>query len=715
MVPRTSGARTVARRRTSEDRRRPEIQGLRAVAVGLVVVFHLWPNRLGGGYLGVDVFFVISGFLITSHLLREVAATGRVRLGQFWARRARRLLPAAYLVLGVSLVGTLLWVPVGLWRQFTREIGAAAVYVENWQLAHDAVDYLAESNVPSPAQHYWTLSAEEQFYLIWPLLILLGIGIAALARRRGARPGGGGHRRERVAIAAVLGVAVAASLAYSLWLTGADPARAYFVTTTRAWEFGAGALLAFVPAAAAGGSRAVRALLSWAGLAVIVGSALVFDARTPMPGTAAIWVVVATGVVLWAGHPALAWSPTHLLAWRPVQAIGDWSYAIYLWHWPLVVLLPYATGHRLTTVDKVTIALASVALAAATKRLVEDPVRTGRRFGIRRPAVTFTLTAATAGALVAACVAGASLVERREAVAAEQRAEVAAHPCLGAASRDPGLAQRCDDDDFAGVIVPDPALAKDDDRGPRACPESVAPPGERLVGCTYGDPRAGVPNLAVFGDSHARALAPMLEPLVDHGDVTVEMFSLPGCPWTTQRAGSRIGPDGAAACDELKERFAATLSDEPGRFDAVLTTARFTSLHGSTEHQTAAMLEAWRPAVTAGVPIVALRDNPDAGQAPRTNPNLCLEEVGAEGAGSCALSRTKALDDIPDPLARAVSRTGGATHVDLSRYYCDDRTCPVVIGGVDVYRDNNHLTATYAETMAPYLREALVEAKVVRR
>ena len=158
---------------------RREIQGLRAVAVLLVVLFHLWPGRLPGGYIGVDVFFVISGFLITSLLLREVDRSGSVSLGRFWARRMRRLLPASYLVLAVSAVGVLLLEPRLVWHQFFGEILAAGLYVENWALALGSVNYLAAQNTPSPAQHYWTLSVEEQFYLVWPLLVLLALWLAA--------------------------------------------------------------------------------------------------------------------------------------------------------------------------------------------------------------------------------------------------------------------------------------------------------------------------------------------------------------------------------------------------------------------------------------------------------------------------------------------------------------------------------------------------------
>src|SRR6478752_6718310 len=292
-----------------------------------MVLFHLWPNRVPGGYIGVDVFFVISGFLITSLLLREVDRSGSVSLGQFWARRLRRLLPASYLVLAVSAVGTLLFVPRLVWEQFFGEILGAGLYVENWVLAVNSVDYLAADNTPSPAQHYWTLSAEEQFYLIWPLLVLLGVWWARRRRRVPGSTGGGGSRR---AIFAVLAIATVASLAYSLWITATDPAWAYFVTPARAWQFGAGALLAFAPAAARTARPVARALLGWVALVTLLACAFVLDAGTPMPGTAAIWVVVASAVLIWVEAPEVPWASSVLLVQRPARFLGDISYSVYL-------------------------------------------------------------------------------------------------------------------------------------------------------------------------------------------------------------------------------------------------------------------------------------------------------------------------------------------------------------------------------------------------
>jgi len=280
-----------------------------------------------GGFAGVDVFFAISGFLITSLLLREAERDGRVSLSGFWARRARRILPAALLTILAGAIATIVLVPLTQWQQFLGEMRASTAYVQNWQLAGDAVDYLASANAPSPVQHYWSLSIEEQFYLVWPVLIAVAL---VATRGRQAAP-----RRRLVAL--VLATATALSLLYSMLDTAADPAAAYFVTPTRAWELGAGALLALAGPFGRSPTFA-RAVLSWLGLAAIVVAALTYSGATPFPGYAALLPVLGALAVIRAGAPAWRLAPTRLMAFAPVQRLGDISYSVYLCHWPLIIL-----------------------------------------------------------------------------------------------------------------------------------------------------------------------------------------------------------------------------------------------------------------------------------------------------------------------------------------------------------------------------------------
>jgi peptidoglycan/LPS O-acetylase OafA/YrhL len=306
--------------------RRAEIQALRAFAVLAVIVFHAWPRVLPGGYLGVDVFFVISGFLITGLLLDELALSGRIAPVAFWARRARRLLPAAFLTLVVCTAATVLIVPRPFWQPFLREIAASATYFENWRLSADAIDYHAAGRLASPVKHFWSLSVEEQFYVLWPLLILAAAGLAVVASR---------HLRwvsPRRAVGSVLAAATLTSLAWAIVRTGQDPTRSDYSTFTRAWEFGAGGLLALSALRVRG--PVATAVGSWLGLLAIGAATLVIDAGAAVPGAAALVPVCGTLLVIACGMPAARFGPAALLRPRLVQLTGDISYSAYLWHCP---------------------------------------------------------------------------------------------------------------------------------------------------------------------------------------------------------------------------------------------------------------------------------------------------------------------------------------------------------------------------------------------
>ena len=310
---------------------RPDVEGLRAVAVGLVVLYHAGLSRLSGGFVGVDVFFVISGFLITSLLIRELERTGRISLSRFYARRAKRLLPAAATVLLVTTALTALVLPEIRWRDTGGDIVSAALYVVNWRLAGRSVDYLAEGTAPSPVQHFWSLAVEEQYYLVWPLLLIL---VTWWARRRGRSMG--------ASLSIGLALVAIPSLLWSVYQTSYQPASAFFLTTTRMWELAIGGGVAIAATRLARMPRPAALLLGWIGLAAVAVAGVIFSTSTPWPGYAAALPTLGAAAVIAAGFAAGGAGPVMLLGTRPFLWVGALSYSLYLWHWPLLVA---ATAH----------------------------------------------------------------------------------------------------------------------------------------------------------------------------------------------------------------------------------------------------------------------------------------------------------------------------------------------------------------------------------
>lgn len=692
---------------------RLDIQGLRAVAVSLVVVYHVWPSSITGGYTGVDVFFVISGFLITSHLITAAPSRGR-DLVTFWMRRVRRLLPAALLVLAVTLVLSRLLAPATLWKDTALGAVAASLYVENWRLAGQAVDYLAAENAPTPVQHYWSLSVEEQFYAVWPILVLLCV---LVARRLGLR------------LVHVLGVAlvvvVVGSLAYSIHATAADPSSAYFVTPTRVWELGVGGLVAILVAlrsrasaepgvvgaqhggdgGVAGLPPVVRSVLAWVGFAAIGWAAWTYTDATPFPGSAALVPVLGTAFVIGAAASG-AGSPTQLLSSRPVQWLGDVSYSVYLWHWPIIVLLGHVAGER-GVLDSLAAVAATLVLAGLTKRFVEDRFRSHPRgLPLWRP---FAAAAVAMSVVVGMGVAQGAEVDRRQDDAREQvRAALSGNdPCFGAGALDPEL----DCGPVQGdTIIPDPTQAAEDKSDAYADDCWVYRPFDDLTTCTYGDRDADV-SIALVGNSHAGHWLPALQSIAEERGWRITTFLASQC-FPTDAMIQLETEEFRRNCVGWGEKVQKATSGDA--FDLVVESTR-TGLPVVGVDGRAESYDGWYDGyrsyakrwLDSGARLLVIRDNPFPQS---TVPNIpdCVAEH-TDDLAACSAPREDW--EIPDPLADAVRDldTPAASVADLTDYFCDD-TCYPVIGGALAYFDSSHISATYSRTLAPYLEPSLVAA-----
>jgi peptidoglycan/LPS O-acetylase OafA/YrhL len=654
---------------------RPDIQGLRAIAVLLVVGYHLWPRALPGGYVGVDVFFVISGYLITSLLVKDVEASGSVSFSRFYIRRARRLLPASLVTLAGILAATWLLLPPLEWRDTAEEVAASALYVENWRLAAESVDYLAADSLPSLTQHFWSLSVEEQFYLGWPMLLFL---VTLLARALPSRLG-----FRRVCAAVLVGV-VGASLAWSIGAGLTGSATAYFSTFTRVWQLASGGLLAVL---AAPPGRWDRTGLV-AGLAAILASALWLSDTTAYPGYAALLPTGGALLAVQCGRAHAASLATRWMALWPVQIVGDVSYSLYLWHWPLVAIHAYRTGEEPGPIAAALLFAGSMALAWLSKRFVEDPFRGPRRWPA--PAVLATAALATA-----ACLSLALLVHRGAGAGGD----------LGALSSSeyPGAAA------LRGAAVPavefrprlvdigdDVASAYHDDCIQENHESEVAT-------CVYG-PRRARRRIALVGDSYAIQWLPALEEVARSTSLQVVAITKTSCAFSLVPPYHTTLKRPFTECSEWTQNVIDYLARE--RFDQVLIAMSAYHVLGadmSARESRDELARGVRRALDAvagtGNPLAVLRPTPRQRRSPRN----CVSR-GSPPYDRCAARRSRAVWN--DALTTAATAAGSRL-LDFTDLFCPGDRCPPVIGNVFVYRDRHHVTASYMRTLAPMLAERL--------
>ncbi len=690
---------------------RPEIQGLRALSVGVVVIYHLWPGVLPGGFIGVDVFFVISGFLISGHLLGELRRTGKVAIGSFWARRIRRLLPASLLVLAVTLVATLIWVPLSNRVDELTNIGASALYAINWVLANNAVDYLAQNNADSVVQQYWSLAVEEQFYVLWPLLLMGTVLVAGWVLRR--RIDADSWKSLRPFVVGVLVLVFAASLIYSIYLTATRPGAAYFNTFVRAWEFAAGGLASVAVMWLADrrkldrssrGMRVISAVVPWVGVALIAVSAYTFSGALPFPGIVAAIPVVGALLVLLVDPPAAErFGLRTVSAFWPVKSIGKWSYSIYLWHWPIIVFFPLIFGVGIGIKAGIALGLLSIVVGALSSRFVEDPARYNRWWAAKRIR-SYAFALGVPALIVAVIAANMTFIQRSIDEAANQATTQLEQPCYGANGI---LDQAACPDVFTATEPIDTAYASQD-LDPNWCLVQLD---NVWRNCTYGDPKGTNGTIAIVGDSHAAAMTPSFDEYFKTQGWRVVTYTRFGCPGLTTVPEQMVGKDAAEqiACTDWTKDVLADIESRDD-IDVVAYTdwsrAYFTS-------EDPAQLQAFRDEIDAnwsavqasGKDVIFVRDVPGVGVG---DVPTCLAGITVPAVAPCSNPRDKAIVD--DTVLQALAQNGDIPLVDTSQYFCTDETCMTYVGGVVTYADNNHMSNTYARSIAPHLGRDLTAA-----
>jgi peptidoglycan/LPS O-acetylase OafA/YrhL len=679
-------------------RHRDDIQGLRAIAVLLVVLGHAGVGFLRGGYIGVDVFFVLSGFLITGLLIAGAERRGHVSLREFYARRAKRILPAAALTLVVIDIATVYWMTFVRAKQAVVDSLWAAVFSANIHFAHEGANYFDRIGQPSPVQHFWSLAVEEQFYLVWPLLIVLvlaGVGLQHRASRHARGPASEGAApaipRLRLAIAiALIGLG---SLAWSVYNTPESPSSAYFSTFTRVWELALGAALAIGAAQFTRLPGWARAALGWAGVAAIAVAAVAFSDATRMPGYAALLPTLGAAAVIAAGigDERSRGAPGGLLGRAPLRYVGDRSYAFYLWHWPFLIIGAAALGHvpPLGTPLSVGMALALMGAAflvsMASYRWVENPIR---RAPLTRPLRTSAVLWGTSVGLVVVVAAvgfgiiGAGTVPpisdeaiaRRQVMDAVQLARQGAPIPQGL---NPPLDKLLADHLVTPDDVPDCWDIRDDPTWLHQC--TLFPDGAKGT-------------IVVIGDSHAYEWLPAIMRMAERdGWSLIPLWHL-GCwpptyiaggdcqdfvQWAEQQVQA-IHPEVVLIGGELRIQSQETMRQTITGLDALITAVKPSAGH-----------------------VVLIGDPPARGD---IFPADCLAADGAT-LGTCAWTLE------PDQIAvyrdsRDLAERDGISFMDTIGWFCVEDLCPSVVGHTVTMRENDHISKTYAELLLERFRAA---------
>jgi len=605
----------------------PQIQALRAVAAVLVVIYHA--KVTSGGYIGVDIFYVISGFLITGLLLRELDGTGSLALKAFYLRRIKRLLPASFFVLFVTAIVAWTVYPTTLRHGLGKDIAAAGAYVSNYLFALWQMDYQNLNATPPVVIHYWSLAVEEQFYLFWPFIIL------ALYRF-------GARRAVFIGVAAI----TIASFLLSLFLTPREPIWSFYSLPTRAWELGIGALLLFIPKRIRFSSN-----YGWAALALILYGTLTFTDKTPFPGTAALVPVIGTAFAI-ASLNNWPRAMNRFGNLKIVQWLGEISYPLYLWHWPVLVIPSVAWGRSLVAHELLICVLLTALLADLTHRFIEDPIRYSKP---KPKLVIKSGAAATAASLVMGAAIYLSFNDEIKL--------------------DNGRSYSVSE------LIKRPVIYDDDchvNNGETVSPE-----------CTYGE-RGAKRKIVLFGDSHAAQWFPALEQLANENNFELISLTKSACPGPAVEkvdSGEYKNSDCFAWRDNSLERIAKLKPYAVifSGFQHFQVPAGYSSRREWWQAGQKRTLNSLRGNASH---IVYITDTPH----PQQDIPACL-------AGGM-------ISDCDDSKPSEPISIPGLKVVNPTPWLCTDK-CSSVINGNVAYRDGSHISIAMSESLAQPLGQSL--------
>ncbi len=666
---------------------RPDVEGLRAVAVLLVVLYHAGVPVISGGYVGVDVFFVISGFVITGLLLRERQRTDRTSFTHFYARRSRRILPAACLVILISVAATFLFVGSGEGVLTADDGRWAAAFLSNFHFQSLGTDYLASVRAPSPLLNYWSLSVEEQFYLVYPALFAL---VASLR----------GLFTLRLRMAVMLAVVIVLSFAYSVIETAANPSNAYFSPVTRAWELALGALVATLTADLRRLPTRFAVWLSWIGLTAIVVSACVFGAHTPYPGSLVAIPVVGAALVIGGGVVAARTGAESILGTRSFRWLGKRSYSLYLVHWPILVIAAYALERQTLPVwANLLLVGASLVVATLLFHSVENPIRHWRLPSGKTIAMGLSLIIATILILTLAVRGGDQgpydPLVTPAASSATVRSQVEEATRIRELPRSLEPPVSIGSPDWGGKFESD------------KCEASFSQSSVAI--CSLGDVNSKR-LMVVYGDSHAQMWIPAFEWIASKAHFKLVVLSKTYCPAepiAVANPGTKAGSN--SSCNVWHQWAAQVIRKlDPDLLVMTQASVIYAPPPGDGVVQHSMSASEWRAGLVSM--FQSLQDPKTKevllGSTPRmAQPGQACLDAHQRDVQACSLPTQAAIPPL-NRVEQSTATAQGVRYIDPIPWFCDS-TCPAVIGHFSVYLDTIHINATFARYLEQVLAQSL--------
>lgn len=650
-----------------ERKFRLEIEGLRAVASILVAVYHIWLGNVSGG---VDVFFVVAGFLITISLLDRYERKGKIDFSGFILRLMKRLFPAGFTVLFITGIACILWLPEVRWDQTVQELIASALYFENWQLAINSVDYLAQNNEASPFQHFWAMSLQGQFYIIWPVLLLLTIILAKFVFKKSVRS----------VFLAMLLLVFAFSFSYSVYKTNVNQPWAYFDTFARVWEFSIGGILALLISNIKL-RKSYSIILSWLGLFGLISCGIILKVSAVFPGYAALWPVLSAVFILIAGDQGGKYSAYSLLSSKPLVKFGGISYGFYLWHWPILIFYFILTGNKTASlIDGLLIIVVSVILAFLTTEFIEKPIRNRKSLN-KKPKTALVVVLLTLPVFILSGYWSNVIVEKQ----AELKNMINNENYPGAAI----TAFESYDKELVGPVIPTPIQARKDQPiiYAEGCHQKKGK--TEVIECIFGETENPDYTVALVGGSHSAHWLPALQGFAKEEKIEIRSYTKSGCRFSAEEFKEED-------CTEWNKNLIKVIIDlKP---DLVFTTADVTVLQEVPK----GYVENWETLKEHDIPVFAVRDTPRL----TFDAPSCVEEYGSDSL-ECAVKREETLPKEA-PWSRLENPPENVHYVDFTDRFCDEEYCKAVVGNILVYTDDNHLTATFSKTLAPFVREEIM-------